>query len=291
MIYGDGFDMYNTPSKANKIAISSILNIITYVALVLALFPVLWMVMTSFKTSWDAQAIPPKWFFPPVLENYTNLFNNSSSSGDFKSLLLNSSIVSIISTVLSVVFGALAAYSLSRFKTKRSKDLAMWILSTRMFPPAATLIPVFMMMKWLNLMDTYAVLIIPYTAFNLSFVVWMLKGFFDEIPKDLEESAMVDGCTRFMAFRKIIFPLIAPGLAATAIICLMFSWNEFMFALVLTRHDAVTAPVIANQFVTMYGIKWGELTASSTVMTAPVLIFALLVRNHMIRGLTFGSVK
>jgi multiple sugar transport system permease protein len=284
-------DMYNTPSKANKIVISSFLNIITYVALVLALFPVLWMVMTSFKTSWDAQAIPPKWFFPPVLENYTNLFNNSSSSGDFKSLLFNSSIVSIISTILSVVFGALAAYSLSRFKTKRSKDLAMWILSTRMFPPAATLIPVFMMMNWLNLMDTYAVLIIPYTAFNLSFVVWMLKGFFDEIPKDLEESAMVDGCTRFMAFRKIILPLIAPGLAATAIICLMFSWNEFMFALVLTRHDAVTAPVIANQFVTMYGIKWGELTASSTVMTAPVLIFAILVRNHMIRGLTFGSVK
>lgn len=283
--------MYVNSRNTNRLLITTFLNAVMYLALLVALFPVLWMVMTSFKTSWDAQTLPPIWVFKPVMDNYENLFHNNSSSGNFSALLLNSTIVALISTILSVVCGSLASYSLSRFKTKRSKDIAMWILSTRMFPPAATLIPVFMMMNWLNLMDTYAALIIPYTAFNLSFVVWMLKGFFDEIPKDLEESGMVDGCTRFIAFRKIIFPLVAPGLAATAIICLMFSWNEFMFALVLTRHDVVTAPVIANQFVTMYGIKWGELTAASTLMTAPVLIFAVLVRNHMIKGLTFGSVK
>ncbi|EXX89494.1 sugar ABC transporter permease [Paenibacillus darwinianus] len=283
--------MHAAYRKTNKTLISALLNIVMYAALFVALFPVLWMVMTSFKTSWDAQALPPIWFFAPVMENYVNLFNGGSSSGDFKVLLTNSTIVALSSTILSVVCGALASYSLSRFKTKRGKDIAMWILSTRMFPPAATLIPVFMMMNGLRLMDTYAALIIPYTAFNLSFVVWMLKGFFDEIPKDLEESAMVDGCTRFQAFRRIILPLVAPGLAATAIICLMFSWNEFMFALVLTRNEVVTAPIIANQFVTMYGIQWGELTAASTLMTAPVLIFAILVRNHMIKGLTFGSVK
>jgi multiple sugar transport system permease protein len=278
-------------ARVKKTLLNRFLDLITYIALFVALFPIMWMVLTSFKTSWEAQSIPPVWVFQPILDNYISLFTGSGSSGDFKVLLLNSTIVSLTSTFLSVFCGALAAYSLSRFKIKGGKDIAMFILSTRMFPPAATLIPVFMMMNWLDLIDTYAVLIIPYTAFNLSFVVWMLKGFFDEIPKELEESAMVDGCSRFEAFWRVIFPLVAPGLAATSIICLMFSWNEFMYALVLTRNEAVTAPIIANQFVTMYGIKWGELTAAATLMTAPVLIFAILVRKHMVKGLTFGSVK
>ncbi|MED4602813.1 carbohydrate ABC transporter permease [Paenibacillus validus] len=280
-----------SPSNSKRLVLNRFLDLLTYVILVISIFPVLWMVLTSLKTSWDAQALPPIWVFVPTFENYTALFANKGSSSEFTSLLWNSAFVSIVSTVLSVAFGALASYSLSRFRLKRGKDIAIWILSTRMFPPAATLVPVFMMMSWLDLIDTYAALIIPYTAFNLSFVVWMLKGFFDDIPIDLEEAATVDGCSRMTAFYKIILPLIAPGLAATAIICLMFSWNEFMFALVLSRNDVVTAPVIANQFITMYGVKWGELTAASTIMTTPVLIFAILVRNHMIKGLTMGSVK
>ncbi|MDI3547551.1 MAG: multiple sugar transport system permease protein [Halanaerobiales bacterium] len=267
------------------------LNIVLYILLIIVIFPVIWMVLTSIKTSWQAQQLPPVWFFKPTLKNYISLFSNTSSSSNFKQLLINSTIVSLISTALSVVFGALAAYSLSRFKMKHRKDVAFFILSTRMFPPAATLIPVFLMMVKLNLIDTYAALIIPYTAFNLSFVVWMLKGFFDEIPNSLEEAAMVDGCSHLTAFTRVIFPLVAPGLAATAIISLMFSWNEFMYALVLTRRYAVTVPVVANQFVTMYGVQWGELTAAATIMTAPVLVFAIIVRNHMIKGLTFGSVK
>ncbi|GGG06011.1 carbohydrate ABC transporter permease [Paenibacillus abyssi] len=267
------------------------LDVLTYMILLVAIFPVGWMVLTSLKTSWDAQSLPPVWLFVPTFENYQALFSSGSTSSNFGGLLWNSVVVSFVSTVLSIVFGALAAYSLSRFRLKRGKDIAIWILSTRMFPPAATLVPVFMMMSWFDLIDTYAALIIPYTAFNLSFVVWMLKGFFDDIPVDLEESAMIDGCSRMSAFVRIILPLIAPGLAATAIICLMFSWNEFMFALVLSRNEVVTAPVIANQFITMYGVQWGELTAASTLMTAPVLIFAILVRNHMIKGLTMGSVK
>ncbi|MGG1597340.1 ABC transporter permease subunit [Paenibacillus naphthalenovorans] len=279
------------PYKTKKTAVNRFLDLLTYIILFVAIFPVAWMVLTSLKTSWDAQALPPVWFFLPTFENYGSLFSSKGSSNQFSSLLWNSVVVSLVSTFLSIVFGALASYSLSRFNLKRGKDLAIWILSTRMFPPAATLVPVFMMMSWFDLIDTYTALIIPYTAFNLSFVVWMLKGFFDDIPIDLEEAAMMDGCSRMTAFYKIILPLIAPGLAATAIICLMFSWNEFMFALVLSRNDAVTAPVIANQFITMYGVKWGELTAASTLMTAPVLFFAILVRNHMIKGLTMGSVK
>ncbi|SDH84321.1 multiple sugar transport system permease protein/sorbitol/mannitol transport system permease protein [Paenibacillus naphthalenovorans] len=279
------------PYKTKKTAVNRFLDLLTYIILFVAIFPVAWMVLTSLKTSWDAQALPPVWFFLPTFENYGSLFSSKGSSNQFSSLLWNSVVVSLVSTFLSIVFGALASYSLSRFNLKRGKDLAIWILSTRMFPPAATLVPVFMMMSWFDLIDTYTALIIPYTAFNLSFVVWMLKGFFDDIPIDLEEAAMMDGCSRMTAFYKIILPLIAPGLAATAIICLMFSWNEFMFALVLSRNDAVTAPVIANQFITMYGVKWGELTAASTLMTVPVLFFAILVRNHMIKGLTMGSVK
>jgi ABC-type sugar transport system, permease component len=274
-----------------RVFVRFLLNVLVYVALILSVFPVLWMVMTSLKTSWDAQALPPVWWFVPTLENYRALFAEGSVSSRFSHLLWNSALVSMVSMVLSIAFGALASYSLSRFRLKRGNDLAIWILSTRMFPPAATLVPVFMMMSWLDLIDTYAALIIPYTAFNLSFVVWMLKGFFDEIPPDLEEAAMVDGCSRMKAFVRIILPLISPGMAATAIICLMFSWNEFMFALVLTRNESVTAPVVANQFVTMYGVKWGELTAAATMMTAPVLFFAILVRNHLIKGLTMGSVK
>jgi multiple sugar transport system permease protein len=277
--------------KTRRFIKNRILDVLTYIILIVSIFPVYWMVATSLKTSWDAQALPPIWAFVPTLVNYVDLFTNSNSSAGFGKLIYNSAVVSIVSTILSVVFGMLAAYALSRFKLKRGKDLAMWILSTRMFPPAATLVPVFMMMSWLDLMDTYTALIIPYTAFNLSFVVWMLKGFFDDIPVDLEESAMVDGSSRMNAFFKIILPLVAPGLAATAIICLMFSWNEFMFALVLTRNEVTTATVIANQFVTMYGVQWGQLTAASTLMTAPVLIFAILVRKHMIKGLTMGSVK
>lgn len=279
------------PYLTRRFALNRLLDVLTYLVLIVAIFPVLWMVLTSLKTSWEAQALPPVWLFAPTLENYISLFESSSSSSKFHELLWNSAIVSAVSMTLSVVFGALASYSLSRFRMKRGKDIAIWILSTRMFPPAATLVPVFMMMSWLDLIDTYAALIIPYTAFNLSFVVWMLKGFFDEIPVDLEEAAMIDGCSRMSAFYRVILPLIAPGLAATAIICLMFSWNEFMFALVLSRNDVVTAPVIANQFVTMYGVKWGELTAASTLMTAPVLIFAIMVRRHLIKGLTMGSVK
>jgi len=280
-----------TTRKPLRSILNIFLDILTYAILIVSLFPIVWMVLTSVKTSWDAQALPPIWIFVPTIENYVSLFSSRSTSGRFGELLVNSVLVASVSTALSVLFGALAAYALSRFPFKRGKDLAVWILSTRMFPPAATLVPVFMMMNALDLIDTYAALIIPYTAFNLSFAVWMLKGFFEEIPTDLEESAMVDGCSRLSAVFRITMPLIAPGLAATAIICLMFSWNEFMFALVLSRNDAVTAPVIANQFVTMYGVQWGELTAASTLMTAPVLLFAIFVRKYMIQGLTMGSVK
>jgi multiple sugar transport system permease protein len=204
--------------KTKSFVRNRVLDLITYIVLIISIFPIVWMVLTSLKTSWDAQALPPVWAFVPTFENYRTLFDNSSSSMKFGGLLWNSVVVSLVSTILAVVFGALASYSLSRFKLKRGKDIAVWILSTRMFPPAATLVPVFMMMSWFNLIDTYTALIIPYTAFNLSFVVWMLKGFFDDIPVDLEEAAMVDGCSRMTAFTRIILPLVAPGLAATAII-------------------------------------------------------------------------
>lgn len=171
-----------SPSNSKRLVLNRFLDLLTYVILVISIFPVLWMVLTSLKTSWDAQALPPIWVFVPTFENYTALFANKGSSSEFTSLLWNSAFVSIVSTVLSVAFGALASYSLSRFRLKRGKDIAIWILSTRMFPPAATLVPVFMMMSWLDLIDTYAALIIPYTAFNLSFVVWMLKGFFRRYP-------------------------------------------------------------------------------------------------------------
>lgn len=261
------------------------------IALLGAIAPVYWMMTISFKREIDQFAVPPKWFlFSPTLEHYVDAFVTRS----FGQYLFNSLFVAVASTVCALLIGTLAAYALARFRLPHGLDqkVALWILSTRMFPAIVTAVPLFLIMRDLRLVNTRASLIIVYTAFNLPFVVWMMRGFFAEVPPDLEEAAMVDGDSRMGAFRRVVLPLVTPGLAATAIFCLIVSWNEFLFALILTQTDeAMTLPVGIAGRVTQYGIKWGAMSAAAVVAMIPILAFALSVQKYLVRGLSLGAVK
>lgn len=259
--------------------------------LVAALAPVYWMITISLKSEADQFAYPPKWFsFTPTIQHYYDAFVTRS----FGRYLLTSAIVAVISTACALVIGTLAAYALTRFRLPYNLDrkLSLWILSTRMFPAIVTAVPLFLMMRDLRLLNTKASLIVVYTAFNLPFVVWMMRGFFAEVPRDLEEAALVDGDSRLGALVRVVLPLVSPGLAATAVFCLIVSWNEFLFALVLTQTDAaVTLPVGIAGRVTQYEIKWGVMSAAGAVAMMPILIFALAMQRYLVRGLSLGAVK
>jgi multiple sugar transport system permease protein len=202
--------------------------------------------------------------------------------------------VALVATTFALVLGTLAAYALARFRLPFALDrkLSLWILSTRMFPAIVTAVPLFMMMRDLSLLDTRTSLVIVYTAFNLPFVVWMMRGFFAEVPRELEEAAMIDGDSRLGAFRRVVLPLVTPGLAATAVFCLIISWNEFLYALILTQTDsAITLPVGIAGRVTQYEIKLGVMSAAGTVAMLPILAFAMAVQKYLVRGLSLGAVK
>jgi multiple sugar transport system permease protein len=265
--------------------------LIILLALVATLAPVYWMITISFKREVDQFALPPKWFvFTPTLEHYADAFIDRS----FGQYLFNSLYVAVASTICALLIGTLAAYALARFRLPGNLDrkLALWILSTRMFPAIVTAVPLFLIMRALWLVNTRLSLIVVYTGLNLPFVVWMMRGFFAEVPRDLEEAAMVDGDSRLGAFWRVVLPLVAPGLAATAVFCLIVSWNEFLFALVLTQtDDAITLPVGIAGRVTQYGIKWGAMSAAAVVAMVPILGFALSVQRYLVRGLSLGAVK
>jgi multiple sugar transport system permease protein len=260
-------------------------------AMVVAIAPVYWMVTISLKSEVDQFASPPRWFrFAPTLEHYYDAFLTRS----FGRYLMTSVIVAGLSTIFAVTLGTLAAYGLARFKLRGKLDqrLSLWILSTRMFPPIVTAVPLFLMMRDVRLLNTLTSLVIVYTALNLPFVVWMMRGFFRELPRELEEAAMVDGDSRLGALFRVILPLVTPGLAATAVFCLIVSWNEFLLALVLTQTDAaMTLPVGIAGRVTQYEIKWGVMSAAGVVAMIPILVFAMAVQRYLVRGLSLGAVK
>lgn len=260
-------------------------------AVIAAVMPVYWMLTISLKTEVDQFASPPKWFkFTPTLAHYYDAFSTRS----FGRYLLTSAIVATLSTACAMVLGTMAAYGLSRFRLRGQlgRRLSLWILSTRMFPPIVTAVPLFLMMRDFRLINTISSLVIVYTALNLPFVVWMMRGFFKELPRELEEAAMVDGDSRLGALVRVILPLAAPGLAATAVFCLIVSWNEFLLALVLTQTDAaMTLPVGIAGRVTQYEIQWGVMSAAGVVAMLPILVFALTVQRYLVRGLSLGAVK
>lgn len=252
----------------------------------LVLSPFLWLLVMSFKTNAEIFHWPPRLFFPPTLDNYAKLWTS-----EFRSSFANSLTVSVASTAISLVIGVPAAYALSRWSGRGGGTISLWILASRMAPPIAFTIPYFLAYRHLELLDTLTGLTIIYLTFNLSLVIWMMRPFYDQLPRALEEAAWIDGATLWQGFYKIILPLSGPGLAATAILCFLFAWNDFFFALILTRTEAMTAPVAVVNFMNYEGWEWGRIAAGGTMIMLPVLLFSFVVRRYLISGLTGGAVK
>ena len=285
----------------------------------ITLMPLIWITATGFKSSSDAIAYPPKVLFEPTLEGYVNLFTSQTRQTQefmdanppttwyeeivrekgmviagpsrFGERFLNSVIIGFGSTFFSVFLGTLAAYAFSRYRIPLKDDLLFFILSTRMMPPIAVAIPIFLMFRTIGLSDTHAGMILLYTAVNLSLSVWLLKGFMDEIPLEYEEAALIDGYTRFQAFYKVVLPQAATGIAATAIFCLIFAWNEYAFAVLLTSGTAQTAPPFIPTIIGNAGQDWPAVAAGATIFLVPVMVFTILLRKHLLRGITFGAVR
>ena len=286
----------------------------------ITMIPLFWIVITSMKSPPDSISYPPKIIFEPTIEGYCNLFTNQTRQtaeylatlpppqndcevvtrqrnmvivgpSNFLKRFANSLIIAFGSTALSVLLGTIAAYGFSRFKVPLKDDLLFFILSTRMMPPIAVAIPIYLMYRELGLSDTKLGMILLYTAVNVSLAVWLLKGFIDEIPREYEEAAMIDGYTRLQAFRKVVLPQATTGIVATAIFCMIFAWNEYAFAVLLTSGDAQTAPPFIPTIIGEGGMDWPAVGAGTTLFLIPILVFTILLRKHLLRGITFGAVR
>ncbi|MGH9673534.1 MAG: carbohydrate ABC transporter permease [Bryobacteraceae bacterium] len=260
-------------------------------AVAAAIAPIWWLVTISLKREIDHFASPPVWLsFEPTIEHYREAF----FLRPFGAYLWHSALVAAGSTILALVLGVPAAYALARFRWPgqfRDK-VGFWILSQRMLPPIVTCVPLLLMLRQLRMLDSLAALAVVYTAFNLPFVIWMMRGFFEEIPAEIEEAAMLDGESRLGALLRVALPIASPGLAATAVFCLIVAWNEFLFALMLSQtQHGTTLPVGIASSVTQYEIKWGAMSAAGVVAMAPVFVFAAVVQKYLVRGLSLGAVK
>lgn len=272
---------------------------------VITLLPILWVFTSSVKTPEQIFEMPPRWIFTPTLHNFEVVLGltlpteletvTAEAAGQIESkfprYLLNSVIVALGSTALALVIGAPAAYSLARHKPRGHDAMLTGLILARLVPPIAMVIPIYILMRQFQLLDTYQGLILVYLAFNLPFTIWILRGFFLDIPVELEEASLVDGSTRYGAFLRIALPLVAPGLATTAIFSIIFSWNEFLFASILTTEKARTITPSISAFITDKAILWGRLYAAAAIVLLPVMIFAMVVQKHLGRGVTSGAVK
>jgi multiple sugar transport system permease protein len=257
------------------------------VFLVWVLVPVLTVLVNSFKTPSAIFTSTPQLAFAPTLANYAKVFGGL----DFTHFLLNSLVVGLGSTALSLFLGVPFAYSLARLPVPGREWWARLILFSRMVPAVALVVPMFVIFQQLHLTGSYLALILAHTSFNLPIVIWMMRSFFEELPPELEEAAMVDGAGRFGAFWRIALPLTTPGMAATAVLCIIFSWNEFLFALVLSGQDTQTVPVGVSSFIGSVSIDWGGSSAAAIVAIIPIFILGLGAQRFLVRGLTFGGVK
>jgi multiple sugar transport system permease protein len=309
-----------TPGSRTALTIRLIVAIV--VAFIM-LIPVIWIGMTAIKSRPDATAVPPKVFFTPSLDGFIGLFTNRTmiqstaelakqrartdlsfwekqalirglkilGPSKFVGQLQNSLIISLVSTFLAVALGLLSAYAFSRWDIRGKGDWLFFILSTRMLPAVVVTIPIFLMYRAVGLYDTHLGMIMLYTAFNLSFSVWLLKGFIDEIPREYEEAALVDGYSRMQAFGKIVLPQCVTGIAATAVFCLIFAWNEFAFSLMMTSVKARTAPPAIVTIQGVGGVEWGSIAAGSLLFLIPVVVVTFALRNYLLRGVTFGAIR
>lgn len=257
------------------------------VLLIVSLVPYAWIILSSLKRRADLLTAPPKWLFDPTLENYRQILVEKN----FDTYLMNSLVVGLSSTVLAVTIGTLAAYGFSRFRIPAGQHLFFYILATRLGPPVAYALPMYLVFFKLGLLNLQAGVIIAHATFNLVLVVWMMKSFFDEVPREVEEAAYLDGCSHQQVFWSVALPLTYPGLVTVSIFVLIFSWNELLFALILSAGEMRTMTVMIPSLVLHTGTLWGEVAAASVLQSIPVLIFTFFIQKHLVRGLTFGAVK
>lgn len=252
-------------------------------------FPIYMVVSSSFKTHIDIFAVPSKFLFTPTLDNYRQLL---SDWPEFLDGLLNSLIITTGATLLTAIVSLLAGYAYSRYQSRMLTASAFFMILVRMLPPLVVTIPLFPVINWLELNDTHAILIVLYAAFFVSLSTWILKTFIDQIPRELEEAAEVEGASLMQRLIKIILPLSVHGMVAACVFVVVFSWNEYMFALIFTSSAAKTAPlVLAEISGSLEGVQWGVLFAAASLQLAPILIFVLLVQKYIVTGLTAGAVK
>ncbi|MCX6089021.1 MAG: carbohydrate ABC transporter permease [Candidatus Atribacteria bacterium] len=271
-----------------KRKVNILIYILAIVIVLISIFPIVWLFFTSFKPRVDIFAIPPIWLPKINFENYVNEFTGGSSRLPY---LYNSIKVALFSTLVTVIVGSLAAYGIAKFPVPGKKNWEFWILSVRMMPPVAVVIPLYMIMRSIKLLDTNTGLILAHVGFNLPFAIWMLTGFFRQIPKDIEEAALIDGCNWYQAMLRISLPLSTPGLATISIFTFMFSWNELLAALVLTGRSGKTLPVAISEYWSNTQIRWEAMAAVSVVYVIPIIIVTFVIQRYIVRGLTLGAVK
>lgn len=281
--------MATSESKQRKgLQLDDILHFLALLLVILVcVFPFYWMVTASFKHQSAILASTPQFFFQPTFENYVNAF----SKFDILKSLQNSLFVALVTVLISLVLGTPAAYAIARFEFKAKQDIWFWFISNRMLSPIVVALPFFLIARNFRLLDTTWALILIYLTFNVPIVVWICADQFRNIPKELDEAATLEGYNSFAIFLKIALPLAAPALAVSAIFCFIFSWNELLYALILTRNEAKTAPVVATSFMSGYELPWGQIMATGTMVALPVIIFSMIVSRQLVRGLTAGAIK
>lgn len=265
----------------------TLLTIVTYVVVFLFFFPILWTILAGFKSESAAVAQPPAFFFVPTLANYREAFTNA----DYVGFFTNSIVVSAGSTLFALILGVPAAFVLGLFPTERTAGTLSWVLSTKMMPAVGIVIPLIIIFKHVGLFDTKIGMIVLYTGVNLPLVIWMMRSFFAEVPKDIVEAARVDGASTMTILWTVTMPLVSPGLAATALLCLIFAWNEFFLVVNLAGPHASTLPVYIAGFMTSEGLFWAKMSAAATLAILPVCIAGWAAQRALVRGLTMGAVK
>ena len=275
----------NPELRRPRLAIGHLIALLVIIAL--CVFPFYWMVTASFKNQQDLLSRTPKLLFQPTLENY----QRAATHSDLMAGLGNSLVVALATTTLALILGVPAAYALARFEFKAKRDLWFWLLTNRMITPIVLALPFFILTRNLGILDTWLALILIYLTFNVPIVVWICGDQFRNIPKELDEAATLEGYSLFVTFWKVGIPLAAPGIALSAIFSFIFSWNELLYALVLTRDRARTAPVVATNLTSGSDLPWGQIMATGTLIVLPVIILSLIISRQWVRGLTMGAIK
>ena len=273
--------------KANRVITDIFLTMLTVIVVLFAVFPLYWLISTSMKSEAEAFAMPFKWVFTPDFSSYVSLLTNP----EFQKVVTNSLVVSVVTTLLALFFGIPTGYALARTRSRFGHSMGVGIIIARMVPPMAIIIPFYVIFNYLSLTDTYLALILIYLTTMLPFVAWLMMGFFKGVPVELEEAAMIDGCSRLRSFIQVCIPVVKSGVATCAIFAFIMAWNEYFYAVIMTGNRTTTKTIFIQSFVSSSGTNWNQLCAASVIVILPILVFTTLCQKSFVRGLMGGAVK